>query len=295
MKILIVEDDHFQAESLRQSLFERWPGATVDIVPTESGFGRHFKDLVAAPPDLAFIDVMLRWDDVREGAAVSPPAQALAGAHRAGIRCVTQLLTNAATANVPVILYTVPERLELAADVASFPPNVHFLQKTPDMLRVAQFAGSVVAMRRPVGPSQAGPRDVFICHAREDRVAVVDPLVNALQNAGITVWHDRAEIQWGDSLASKIQEGLARSRYVIAILSRHSLAKRWPLTELNAALSGEISDGIVKVLPLIVGSDADKSMILRQLVFQQDKLYETWTGSPEPIVRRLQMRLRFSS
>ena len=42
--------------------------------------------------------------------------------------------------------------------------------------------------------------DVFICHASEDKTAVVNPLVNALSEAGVRVWHDADKIAWGDSV-----------------------------------------------------------------------------------------------
>ena len=38
-------------------------------------------------------------------------------------------------------------------------------------------------------------KDVFICHASEDKDRVTEPLVKAFQNAGITYWYDRAEIK----------------------------------------------------------------------------------------------------
>jgi RNA-directed DNA polymerase len=116
-------------------------------------------------------------------------------------------------------------------------------------------------------------------------------MVNALNAAGITVWQDRAEIRWGDSLISKVEEGLRISRYVIAVVSRSFVAKPWPRRELNAALSREASSGEVRVLPLIVGSEADRKQILSECALQGDKLYEVWTGAPDGVVERLKERL----
>lgn len=41
--------------------------------------------------------------------------------------------------------------------------------------------------------------DVFISHASEDKTDFVNPLVEKLQDAGINVWYDTLEMQWGKS------------------------------------------------------------------------------------------------
>jgi len=159
----------------------------------------------------------------------------------------------------------------------------------PDEL--LNLVGSLIAVQQPTKRLTATSRDIFICHASEDKETVVDPLVTALENSGITVWHDRAEIRWGDSLISKVEEGLRISRYVLAVLSKHSVTKPWPRRELNAALNREATSGEIKVLPLIVGSADERTLILLECALQNDKLYEIWEGSPEPIVERLKQRL----
>ena len=61
--------------------------------------------------------------------------------------------------------------------------------------------------------------DVFICHASEDKEQYVIPLVENLQNHNINCWIDKSEIEWGDSLVRKINEGLKFSKFVIVVLS----------------------------------------------------------------------------
>jgi len=85
--------------------------------------------------------------------------------------------------------------------------------------------------------------DVFICHASEDKIAVAKPLTEALRSAGLRVWLDEEEISLRDSLTDKINEGLANSRYGVAILSPDFLAKEWPRRELGALLSIERQHG----------------------------------------------------
>src|SRR5262245_27902206 len=104
-------------------------------------------------------------------------------------------------------------------------------------------------------------RDVFLCHAREDKVEVVRPLATAFEMVGISYWLDEAEIRWGDSITQKVNQGLSISDYVIVVLSTSFLGKKWPQRELYAALNIEASSGEVKALPLLVGSDAEKEAI----------------------------------
>jgi len=68
-------------------------------------------------------------------------------------------------------------------------------------------------------------RDIFLCHAGEDKLAVVRPLASAFERDGVSVWLDEAEIAWGDSITAKVNEGLKSSRYVVVVLSRAFLAK----------------------------------------------------------------------
>ncbi len=91
--------------------------------------------------------------------------------------------------------------------------------------------------------------DVFISHASEDKKAVVLPLADALKKAGIKVWLDQQELRIGDSLREKIDEGLAKSRFGVVVLSPNFLAKSWPRKELNGLMAIE-EDGQKVILPV---------------------------------------------
>ncbi len=134
-------------------------------------------------------------------------------------------------------------------------------------------------------------RDIFICHASEDKNEIVRPLVEALSQAGISCWYDEAEIIWGDSITQKVNDGLAKSRYVIVVFSSTFVQKNWPQRELNAVLNQEASTGEVKVLPLIVGSVQEKGQILAQFPLLNDKRYLPWDGDLRGIVSALLSRL----
>lgn len=135
-------------------------------------------------------------------------------------------------------------------------------------------------------------KDVFICHASEDKKDVVIPLTKELEKANITYWLDRAEIIWGDSLTGKVNEGLSSSRYVIVVLSENFLSKNWSKKELNSALNIEASSGEVLVLPLIVGNPDEKEEIMKSFPLMNDKLYLQWDSSDiSNIINALKARL----
>ena len=134
-------------------------------------------------------------------------------------------------------------------------------------------------------------RDVFICHASEDKKPVVEPLVEALKKVGVSVWYDKAEIRWGDSLTGKINDGLASSRYVIVVISNSFIGKRWTRKELNAALNREIGSGETSVLPLMVGSPEEIASYQSQLPLQADKLHLRWSDNPDAIVQEIKQLL----
>lgn len=81
--------------------------------------------------------------------------------------------------------------------------------------------------------------DVFVSHSTVDK-PYVEPLAEALKAAGISVWFDKTSLEWGDSLRSEIDRGLAACRYGIVVFSRAFLNKRkWTEHELNALFAKE--------------------------------------------------------
>ncbi|MFX0199081.1 MAG: toll/interleukin-1 receptor domain-containing protein [Candidatus Hodarchaeota archaeon] len=134
-------------------------------------------------------------------------------------------------------------------------------------------------------------RDIFICHASEDKEEVVNPMVEAFGQAGITCWYDEAEVKWGDSITQKVNDGLNISRYVVVVFSSAFIGKNWPQRELNAVLNIEASTGEVKVLPLLVGSEKEKADIIAKFPLLNDKRYLPWDGDLRKIVDAMLTRL----
>lgn len=75
---------------------------------------------------------------------------------------------------------------------------------------------------------------VFLSHSSKDKV-IVDKIFNELQKSEIYAWYDKYEIQPGDSITEKINEGLETSDVGIICISRNFLntSSGWTKSELN--------------------------------------------------------------
>jgi hypothetical protein len=92
-------------------------------------------------------------------------------------------------------------------------------------------------------------RDVFLCHATEDKKVLVEPLALELEGYGLKVWYDKFEVKLGDSLREKVDEGLVYSRYGVVVLSPAFFEKNWPQKELNGLFAREV-EGKKVILPV---------------------------------------------
>lgn len=111
-----------------------------------------------------------------------------------------------------------------------------------------------VSVRRPLPPESVDEFDgrtwdVFLSHASEDKEAVAIPLAQALQDRGIKVWLDKAELRMGDSLRRRIDRGIRSSRFAAVVLSEAYFAKGWPQYELDGIVQLTVS-GQQNLLPI---------------------------------------------
>lgn len=130
-------------------------------------------------------------------------------------------------------------------------------------------------------------KDIFICHASEDKPDVVRPLYEKLESEGFNIWYDEAEIKWGDSITERVNWGLIHSKYVVVVLSESFLEKRWPNREFNSVVNTESSSGVVKVLPLVVGDGVIEKKIIEAYPLINDKRYLKWSNNQSEIVKEL--------
>ncbi|MES2063542.1 MAG: toll/interleukin-1 receptor domain-containing protein [Bacteroidota bacterium] len=62
-------------------------------------------------------------------------------------------------------------------------------------------------------------RDVFLCHAWDDRKSVAKELHDLLESHGVSVWFSEKDVLLGSSLLREIDRGLAKSRVGIVLVT----------------------------------------------------------------------------
>jgi hypothetical protein len=62
-------------------------------------------------------------------------------------------------------------------------------------------------------------RDVFLCHAWDDRQGAAKYLHDLLESRGVSVWFSEKDVALGTPLLREIDKGLARSRVGIVLVT----------------------------------------------------------------------------
>ncbi len=134
--------------------------------------------------------------------------------------------------------------------------------------------------------------DIFLCHASEDKKDIIEPLFDRLEKDGVSCWYDNREIAVGDSLSDKTNDGIEKSKYVLAVISINFIGKRYANKELNDALDIESINGNTKVLALIVDKNNNKEAILTKYPHIAEKYYLTWSSGLDAIVKNIKNRIK---
>ena len=95
---------------------------------------------------------------------------------------------------------------------------------------------------------------VFISHRTNDSVQA-EQLAKELQTAGHTVWFDEWDIQVGDSIVEKINQGLEMRGYLLMCYSSSTVNSPWMSREWMSALASQLNGMDVKIIPLYLVLD----------------------------------------
>ena len=130
--------------------------------------------------------------------------------------------------------------------------------------------------------SDPTPPKVFLSHASEDKDFVVG-FASQLRKRGVDVWLDRWEILPGDSLVDKIfEEGIAKAKAIIVVLSRHSIDKPWVREELDAAVVRKINH-VSRLIPVVI-DDCKVPEALRATVWEKIDDLKNYKASLDRVV-----------
>lgn len=132
MRIVSLEDDEPFWDLLKEAIEEEFPDVEMTWVRTESEFCQRMGEFAANPPQIFILDAMVKWADATSKMPVAPEDVIGEGYYRAGLRCRRRLLENSATAETPVILFTVLERADIERVVSHLPGGTAFIAKSGD-------------------------------------------------------------------------------------------------------------------------------------------------------------------
>ncbi len=108
--------------------------------------------------------------------------------------------------------------------------------------------------------------DVFLSYSHKDRVWVAE-FAEALSQAGVRTWFDKAAISLGERWQERLQHALRTSRTLILIVSSQSVEGPWTFFELGAAIADE-----KRIIPIVIG-DVELTkipMLLRRYQFLEE-------------------------
>jgi tetratricopeptide (TPR) repeat protein len=104
--------------------------------------------------------------------------------------------------------------------------------------------------------------DAFLCHSSKDK-PLIGPLAKRLKSDRFRVWYDADEVQPGDPIQVKIDEGLEHSQVLILAMSTAFFEAEWPRFEAGAFRFRDPANRGRSFLPLLL-DDAPVPIALQQ-------------------------------
>lgn len=106
---------------------------------------------------------------------------------------------------------------------------------------------------------------LFLSHNHRDK-DVATPLAAQLRLVGVDVWLDDWKISPGDSIVGKVGEALGMVDTVLLLWSENAASSRWVNTEMEAALTRQLSGGSLRIIPVRL-DDTELPQLLRPLKY----------------------------
>lgn len=128
---------------------------------------------------------------------------------------------------------------------------------------------------------------IFLCHSSADK-PFVRKLKKDLEKKGVQhTWIDEGELLIGDSLLSKIEEAIDKTKYFGVILSPEAVASKWVKRELEMAMTRELEGDSIVVLPLVF-KKCELPRYVKSRVYGDFTSPESYKDGLEKLLSRLQ-------
>ncbi len=146
--------------------------------------------------------------------------------------------------------------------------------------------------RRMIDVSRKKQYDCFISYFSGDKDFVIR-LEQSLRLREVHTWRDDREIEIGDSISDRIQEGLSQSYSFMIVLSPEALLRPWVKEELRAAYSLRLG-GEFKIVP-VLHKECEIPPFLadyKYADFRDERRYEEQIGLLERAIKNAVKRAR---
>lgn len=107
------------------------------------------------------------------------------------------------------------------------------------------------------------PPRAFISYSGDDR-RFAEKLAGDLRDRGVDAWFDGWEMEPGDSIRRKIEEGLQKCEFFVLVLSRSSVKRPWVQKELDVAADKLMGGSYKKIIPVVI-DDCEKPPFVASL------------------------------
>lgn len=152
VRVIIVEDDHLQAEAFASAVRRAFRLAEIITIHTESEFRTRFESLRANPPSLFVLDVILRWSNPSEELGNPPEEATVDGIYRGGMRCLRMILATPEIQDVPVIVYSVVAHEAIEERRVVLPAHVVVLDKSSNDNLLVRAVRSLITAQMDASP-----------------------------------------------------------------------------------------------------------------------------------------------
>jgi hypothetical protein len=125
--------------------------------------------------------------------------------------------------------------------------------------------------------------NVFISHRIADSQHA-EQLSLEIKSAGHRVWLDTWEINLGDSIIEKMNEGLAGATYVVLCCSSSGATSPWMGREWMSALARQLGGEEVRVIPVVL-TGGDTPVLLRDI--RHANLVKDWSVGVAELLRAI--------
>lgn len=91
---------------------------------------------------------------------------------------------------------------------------------------------------------------VFLSHSFQNKEDI-EELIPFLNSKNLPVWYAPLDIEYGDSIINKVEEGMGNSVCVIFWITKEYLSSRWCKKEMSSFLNRQIIRNNILILPIV--------------------------------------------